>query len=115
MLSRRPAEFAACHQVEVQMGHGLARVLAAVVDQAETALHAAELRDLRQLFKNMGHHRAVLRRDIVRPADVLLRDHQHVHRGLRVQVLEREDLISSLFIITNCLFLTTHHMEQGLF
>ena len=81
------------------MGHALARVLAAVVDQAEAALHAAELGDLRDLFKDVGHHRAVLRRDIVRPADVLLRDHQHVYRRLGVQVLERQDLIVFIHFI----------------
>ena len=81
------------------MGHALARVLAAVVDETEAALHTADLGDLRDLFKDVGHHRAVLRRDIVGPADVLLRDHQHVHRRLRIKVLERQDLVVFIHFI----------------
>ena len=66
---------------------GLPRLIAAVVDDA-VALHAQLLADLHDDLKAVSHHGAVVRRNGVGAADMLLGYHQKMGGRLGVDVVE---------------------------
>ena len=87
LLARRPGHIPACQHMEVQVLDGLARLVAAVVDDT-VALHAQLLADLHDDLEAVGHHGAVVRRNGVGAADVLLGHDQEMGGRLGVDVVE---------------------------
>ena len=74
--------------------HGLARVPVGVEDRPESARRDAPLaRDGGRTPHNFSNNRIVAGAEIVERGDVLFRNHEHVRRPLRVDVVEREHTI----------------------
>ena len=73
--------------------HGLAGIVATVGDDAVAAGQSLLRGELRNDLKALGDHSGVFRRDGRDRVDVLLRDHEKVHRHLRIDVAERINII----------------------
>ena len=79
--------------MEVQVLHGLSRLIAAVVDDSEAVLEVKLLCYLRRRLEHFGDDRAVLRGYLSSALYVLLRDNKYMKRSLRLKVIEREDAV----------------------
>ena len=79
--------------MEVQMLHRLAGVVSAVRDDAVAVPQPRLGGDLRDRLEYLGDDGAVVMIYRVDRLDVGLRDHENVHGGLRVNVLERENVV----------------------
>ena len=86
------AELESAENVEMQMHHRLAAVLAAVVDDAVALVKALGLRDLRDGLKALCDIHGIALIDFTGAADVLLRHHQNVDRSLGIDVPEGIDV-----------------------
>ena len=91
-LTGRPGHIAPAQNMEVQVEHGLARLLADVGDDA-VAVHTQLLRHLGDDLEDVGHHGAVFGGDSSGGSDVGLGNHQEVSRSLRVNVVKGEALL----------------------
>ena len=87
-LSRGPGERASAEQVDVEMIHGLAAVLAGVDHHAVALGQALLAGDLGGGPQQVAEQRAVALIGIGQRGDVFARRHQHMHRRLRVNVRE---------------------------
>ena len=79
--------------MEVQVRHRLARVLAAVGDNAVSVFDTGLFGKLPNLCENVGDNLAVLGIDRIDTLDVLLWNHQKVHRRDGRNVVERQNLV----------------------
>ena len=78
----------------MDMEDGLTRVAVGVEDRAVSAGRNPTIgRDCRRAPHYLADDPIVVRAEIVQRRDMLLRDDQHVRRGLRVDVVERENPI----------------------
>lgn len=83
----------AAEKVYVQMIHCLPGIWAAV-DDGPIALHEALVsRDLRGRAKKMSNQRSVLGRCVIERGDMLTRNDEDVHGGLRIDISERDALV----------------------
>src|SRR6202162_403648 len=92
-LSRRPAQRPAAEKMQVKMKDGLARARAHVKHGAATAGDVALLRQLGGNKLQPPQQRGVGGLRIGERGNVLARANQDVHRGLRLNVFERENLV----------------------
>lgn len=79
--------------MEVQVFDGLTRTVAAVVDDSEAVLEIELLGYLRRRLEHFGDDRAVLRGYLGSALYVLLRDNENMERSLRLEVIERENIV----------------------
>ena len=84
---------AAAEQVDVQVVNGLATIRARVDDQAIAIREFLGSRDLTSCGDEMAEHGGILRRGVGERGEVLFGDEQDVHRRLRVDVREGEDVV----------------------
>ena len=81
--------------MEMQMLDGLAALVSRVRDDAEALLRNAEL--LRELWDDVDEdvrdERLVLLPEREHALDVPLRDHEHMHGRLRLEIIERDALV----------------------
>lgn len=89
----RPAEISAAEHMEVQVFDGLTRTVAAVVDDSEAVLEIELLGYLRRRLEHFGDDRAVLRGYLGSTLYMLLRDNENMKRSLRLEVIERENIV----------------------
>jgi hypothetical protein len=87
------AELAAGQDMEMQVVHRLAGVLAAVGDDPEALVEPILRGDFCDRLEAFGHERGIVRRDLSRAGDVLLGYDENMDRRLRVQVVEGEDVV----------------------
>jgi len=87
-LSRRPGERAAAEQVDVEMIHGLAAVLAGVDYHAVAVGEAFVAGDPRRGPQQVAEQRAVPFGAVGQRRNVFARRDQHMHRRLRVKIRE---------------------------
>src|SRR5690606_9249328 len=89
-----PPQRRAGQQVQVDLEHGLAAVLVAVHDDAVTVFgEALLLRVARRGGGQPADHDRIVLADIVERGEVGLRHEQHVHRRLRRDVTERDQVL----------------------
>ena len=88
----------AAQDVEVQVGHGLARVGAAVAHHPVAARQALRPGDGGDDLKNVGHQSAVFGGDAVAAGDMDLGDHQNVGGRLGRDVPEGEDGVVLVYL-----------------
>ena len=79
--------------MEVQVFDGLTRTVAAVVDDSEAVLEIELLGYLRRRLEYFGDDRAVLRGYLGSTLYMLLRDNENMERSLRLEVIERENIV----------------------
>ena len=84
-------QFLATEDMEVQVGHGLAGVGAAVADHTVAVYKALFFCDHGDHLKNMGNHTAVFGRNAGNRRNVGLGDHQNVGGSLGVNVPEGQN------------------------
>ena len=77
-------------QVHVQMKHGLSGAGSHVEHSPIAVFNAALARDFRRYQMAPPDDPGMLSRRFLQAANMLLGDHQHMGRGLRVDVLERK-------------------------
>ena len=82
---------AAAEDMEMQVGHRLAGIGAAVGDQTVAVCQTGFFGDLRNGLKDMGDHGAVLGGYAVKGGNVDLGDHKDVHGGLGIDVAEGQN------------------------
>src|SRR5262245_51695642 len=92
--TRWPLHGATAEQMDVQMRHGFSRVAPIVDDQPITAFrHAAAARNLRRGSQHSPEQRGILRSRCPDPRDAPARDDEHMHRGLRLNITERDEIL----------------------
>lgn len=79
--------------MEVQVFDGLTRTVAAVVDDSEAVLEIELLGYLRRRLEYFGDDRAVLRGYLGSTLYMLLWDNENMERSLRLEVIERENIV----------------------
>lgn len=92
-LSGGPSEVPAAEQVYVEVVHCLAGVGAAVDDGTVALQKTFVARDLRCGVKKVSNQRSLLVRCVIERGDVLTRNDEDVHGGLRIDVSERDALV----------------------
>ena len=73
-------------QMQVQMVHGLASVVARVHDDAIAIVQFLPPRNLRRSSHEMSHQRKVFGQCLCRGCNVLLGNYQQMRRGLRIDI-----------------------------
>jgi len=92
--SRGPAEVPSAEEVEVDVEDGLAGGFAGVDDHAVAVRREFQVaRDLRGAQQHVSDDRVVLIGHLVERRDVFARNDEDVRRRLRVDVVERDDLV----------------------
>ena len=74
--------------MKVQMAHALAAILSHIGHNPPAAVGFVRLHDFRNHRENVRYDCVVLGGDAVRAVYVLLRDHQNMHRRLRLQIIK---------------------------
>jgi len=90
-LCHRFGHGTAAEDMEMQVGHCLAGIGAAVGDQTVAIGESRLLGDLGDGLKDMGDHGAVLWGHAVEGGDVGLRDYEDVNGGLGIDVAEGQN------------------------
>jgi hypothetical protein len=91
--ARRPFQSAASDEVNVEMKYGLPGFRTDVEHGAVSVFDIAFTRDLRGDEVTTADEFRVFWSCFLQPPDVFLRHHQHMRRGLRVDVFEGEGVI----------------------
>ena len=79
--------------------NGLAALFVAVEHGTVTCLATQLLCQFLRGVDHMANDGAILFGDVVQRGDMLLRDHQKVHWGLRVDIVKGEDLIIFVYLL----------------
>ena len=91
LLTRWPSELAPAKDVDVQVPHGLAGVVAVVHHQPEIVGDASLACDLPHRLEQLTAEDLVL--EVRELLDMLLRDHKNVERRAREDVVDRHDIV----------------------
>ena len=85
----------------MQVEHRLSRLAIAIEDRAISALAESLVgRQLSGASQHPADQRVIVRTQIVRGRDVLPRDDQQMHRRLRIDVAERDEIV--VFVHNRC-------------
>jgi len=85
-LSGRPTVRSASEQVQMEMIHGLAAILAGIHHHAVALDEAAVPGDLRGCPQQVTEQRTIIQIGIGQRVDVFARHYEHMHRRLRMKV-----------------------------
>ena len=96
-LSQLFVEFSAAENVEVQMVYGLTSIGTAVGNHAVTVADAGAGGDQGDIFKDVSDLHAGFFGDILDRVHVHFRNHENVNGCLRIQVLERKNLVIFIY------------------
>ena len=86
-------ELSAAENVEMEMVYGLASVGTAVGNNAVAVTDSCAGGDQRNIFEDISDLRAGIFRDILDGVHMHFRNDENVNGGLRIQILESEDLV----------------------